>query len=452
MKQTTYPLLLSQQQLAGFAEILPVLEALSEIVQISYSEKVDEQHLLEALHYAEKNIPACRVHIHRQEDGSYVQYICEEEPEAIEIVEMPSCSMEERDELFREWTRESFPGTFTDRQLYTFRILHHPDGKRILFFCFQHFIMDGFAAVQLLQLANDAYRALVNGSALPPPAPAPWKLIEEQSAFLHSERREKELRAMLKVFETEPRFTSLNGPDAPEFIEGVRYGKWVDPTQMLGGDLQYTLPTKLVEGIYSCSEILNVSPKSFFSVTAKSYLGRICETEDVTICHLSACRATKLEKQCGFNLVNANTIRLVFPESVSFRDAVIEAYRVQNDALRHYRVFNDDMLALVYDRYQTPQGCGYFSFVLSYFPPVFLEPGSLDFTARFVNNGWAHFPINMQIIPENGNGGLCCAYSYSTGYTKLESIEKFHAFLLKFLELGIAQPEKSLGALIDESL
>ena len=447
-----YQLTTSQKVVAALADYVHSLELLSLIAVVDFECEINEEVLLEAISKTAKRLPYCNVRFRRLEDGSVVQYSCEEEPEPVEVVDFTLESEEEQEEQFREWNSEAFPGNFENIQLYQFKLLRYPDGHHGLFFAFQHFIMDGYAGIYTLHYLSKVYIALLRGKELPAPGPEPWKLVEDDIAYHASPRYQKGLEKLSAQYETEPCFASLNGRGAPEFIEDKRYGRSQNFSQFGGSVIRHPLSPVLSKRIENEAKRLNISAQNFYLLALRSYLGRVSETDDVTVITLLACRSTLFEKQCGLNTADAQLVRSIIPDSCSFGDAVLKLADIQNEELRYAKVINNDILRILRNRFDVPQDCTYAPAWMSFFPAVTFEEGQLDLTVRFISNGWATSPFYMLVLPDSNRGTQSATYWYAVGYTFPESIERFHAFMLKFLEKGIGQPDRTLGELIDESL
>ncbi len=452
MNEKEYPLTAAQNVVANLADFVHTLELLSLIAVVDFKSEIDEELMKKAIVESVKRLPYCNVRFRRREDGTVVQYLCGNEPEPIETVDLSQEEEANLEEVFRQWNRDAFPESFEEIQLYKFKILHYQDGHQGLFFCFQHFIMDGYAGIYTLHYVSKVYTSLLCGTELPSPGPEPWPLIDNDLAFHASPRYQKGFQKLCSYFDTEPCFSSINGAGAPEFVEGKRYGKKQDFSQFGGGMISYPLQPAFGEMIEKEAKRLNIAPLNFFLLALRSYQGRVSNTDDVTIASLVCCRSTLFEKHCGMNMADSQLVRSVIPDDCSFQDAVLMLSDIQNEELRYAKVVDSEVISAVNEKYGVPENGTYFSSWLTYFPPVTHGEGLIDLSVKFVTNGWAAIPLYMLIIPDSNHGTMSATYSYALGYTPRENVERFHAFMLKFLEKGIAQPDKAIGTLVDESI
>ena len=224
-------------------------------------------------------------------------------------------------------------------------------------------------------------------------------------------------------------------------------------TQLEGGFLSLPIPAELTAKVNESAKELNVSPSNYYLLALREYLAKVCSTEDVTILTtLAASRMTKYEKACGLNFATQQFLRTVVPAETGFADALVQLAIAQNNMLRHARAHSVDMLRWLHQTFQVPLGFEYYSVEYAYLPLFDLSKTNLKFKANYVCSGQTNQPCYVVILPGDREGGLTANYVYSLSFVTAETLERFHGFMLRFLENGLNAPEKSLGSLVDESL
>ena len=449
---TYYPLSSIQEGLAILFRFYPDLHILNLALRMDFDCEVDEQLLLRAIRETEKRITFLKIRMHMKDEQTMVQYAYEGEPEPTEIVDLTGKTEEEIGRTLFDWTYNAFPNSILDVPLYNFRLLHLPGGKRGLYFCVEHFIVDGFSVLFVFDFLDRVYAALESGEELPEPTPYPWKMVAEDLAYHDSEQYRKVLKKAEKDYATEPQFTSINGLGAPEFIEGKRYGKGLSLTQFDGASQLHRIPAELVGRIDERAKQLNISPSNFYLLALRSYLGRVSGTDDVTVCLSVNRRFNKYEKLCGLDFATQQFVRSVIPFESSFDEAVVKLADTQNDVLRHARARSVDVSANAREKYEVPRGCGYYTAQYSYLPLFDLSKKRLKYHPAYVSNGQSNQPFYLLVLPEDSFGNYCATYVYSKDYTPAENVERYHSFMLKFLSAGLDQPEASLGELTDAAM
>ena len=446
-----YPLNGSQEHVYMLAEMMQSYDVLHIVAHLEFRNDVDEELMRRAIYESIKRLPFCNVRITRDADGRAWQYMSHEPPAPVDTVCFTAEDEKRQNEIFHDWCNEFFP-TIEDVPLTRFRLIRYPDGHLGLIFVIQHMIMDGYVGVWTLQYVAETYIALLDGTELPEPSPEPWEVLEADAAFAGSPRWQKQRdRYVEKYFSTEPQFTSVNGLGAPEFVEGKRYGRRQDITQLGGKIIQHSLDTGLVQRVADTAERLHVSPQILYMLALRSYLGHVSGTDDVSIDGMLAARSTLVEKTCGMSLANGHCVRTIIPESTRFSDAVGAVFTAQSDAMRLRKVENLEVHRQIFERFNTPDDCFYHSTWLTYFPPVHLPEDKLDLDGRFYIS-LCPTPLYVLVLPDSTRGTLGVTYLYGDGYVQPESIEKLHSFLVKFLSKAVEAPDRSLKELIDESL
>lgn len=445
-----YPVNSIQTSLAVLFNFFPDMRILNLALRMDFISDINEERMFEAVRETGRRLTYLRIRLHKQESG-VVQYLYDE-PQECELVDLSDRTPEEIDGILFDWTCNAFPGSIMDEPLYLFRLIRMPGGKHTLYFCGQHFIMDGYAMLLVFDFLDRIYGALDTGSELPEPTLPPWKQVEDDWAYLKSERYQRDLKRCAKFFETEPQFTSINGVGSPEFIEGKRYGKGQGLDQLDGICLQKRIPRDLVRRIEEAAAAAGIAPSNYYLMALRCYLAKVSETDDVLLTTSITARRTKYERECGLSLSSQHFVRANISQDTPFDKAMLKLSYEQNDAYRTPKLRFIDVNQAMKERYNVPMDCSYYSVQYSYMPLFDLGTRYLKFRPSYVQTGQSNQPYYLVILPENPEGDLCAAHLYSTAYTKREAVERFHLFMLRFLELGLDYPEKSVGELTDEAL
>ena len=445
-----HPLNPSQNGLLTLFSFYPDMTILNLAMRMDFLEEINEERLLEAVRETGRRLPYLNVRFCEKDDET-VSYLSDE-PIECEVVDLSDKTPEEVQATMESWNKGAFRAPILDKPLFFFRLVHLADGKRSLFLCGQHFIVDGYSLLYTADYFTRVYEALDTGKELPAPAPTPWKSIDDDWAYYKSERYTRDMERSMQRFETEPQFTSINGLGSPEFIEGKRYGKELGLDQLNGLIAYRRIPKELAARVDAAAKASNLNPSDFYLLALRVYLGHVSGTDDVTTLSSITARRTSYEQSCGFNLVTSNFVRTIIPETASF----IEGAQITTDALaaifRRPKMLSVKMRAAINERFDTPAGCIYASVMFAYLSVFDLEKRYMKLKANAVGNGQTNHPLYMVVVPENEKGDLMASYVYSPTYTRLEAVEKFHAFMLRFLDLGLANPDKAIGELVEESL
>ncbi len=449
---TYYPLSSIQEGLAFLFRFYPDLHILNLALRMDFDCEIDEELLLKAIRETEKRITFLKIRLHMKDEQTMVQYAYEGEPDPTEIVDFSQSTEEEISKALFDWTYNAFPNSILEVPLYNFRLLHLPEGKRSLYFCIEHFIVDGYSVLFVFDFLDRVYAALENGEELPEPTPYPWKMVEDDLAFHDSEKYQTVLKKAEKDYATEPHFTSINGLGAPEFIEGKRYGKGLSLTQFDGSSLLRGIPADLVSRIIDGAKENNISPSNYYLLALRTYLGSVSGTDDVTVCLSVNRRFNQYEKSCGLDFATLQFVRSIIPLDCSFTEALLKLSDTQNDVLRHARARSVDVSVNARELYDVPAGCGYYTAQYSYLPLFDLSKKRLKYHPSYVSNGQSNQPFYLLVLPGDSEGNYCATYVFSKAYTPVENVERYHAFMIRFLEKGVQNPDLSLQELVADSI
>ena len=85
----------------------------------------------------------------------------------------------------------------------------------------------------------------------------------------------------------------------------------------------------------------------------------------------------------------------------------------------------------MFPRFEVPDDCTYDSVWLTYQPYFKMGSSELKFVAKMLDNGFVPIPLYMLVQPQDDTGDLYGIYCYALGYTKKESCEQLHAFMIR---------------------
>ena len=450
-ERTCYPLMRAQKGLALLFGFYPDKQILNICVRVRFAETVDEDRLAESIRLLPSILPYCRIRICLK-DGQFEQYVSDDAPEAMEIYDAPGRTEEEMQALYSDWAHELFPNDCMDVQLYRARLVRREDNCRELFFLGHHFIMDAYAVIGAIEHIGKIYKALEDGTPLPKEAPLPWEMVEQEAQYYASPRYEADVAWWKEFYREEPHFTSLNGLGSPEFIDGHSYGRGQNFTQLKGIAIDRVIPASLVERVNAAARDSRLAVQLYYLLALRTYLGKVSGTDDVIIDTVIARRSTLTQKRSGLSRANTLPLRSVIAPDTSFRDALLILDGIQKEIYRHADVLLEDFTGIINAQHKTPPGCTYHTTWLTYQPYFDLSKSDLKFQANSIHNGAAATPLYVYITPQDASGELIATYNIALNYIRPESVDRFHAFLLRFLENGILTPEESIGSLLGKCL
>ena len=418
--------------------------------RIDLESEIDEEKVLEAMRLTVTRLPFCTLRITEHKDGTFEQYYYTGEPEGIEVVDMSKKSDDKVDDYILKQAGTAFENNCNDSQLYNFKLIRRAGGKHTIFFNGYHVIMDTYGVMYVITYFDKVYAALMSGAELPAPGVGPETQIEKSWEYRGSAKEQRDIDWWKEQFATEPHFADMNPGTSKEYVKGKNYGKALTLLQMRAISMPRRIPAALVHKVNEAALKANLSPQLYYFLAVRTWLANNSGSEDVTVGTTGARRATLWQKHCGMTLAHMITWRTIVSADLPFADALKQLDISQKNAYKHISVYMEDYLKDMYERFHTPDKTLYWSMVFTYQPYFDIENVNLKFTAEHVNVGVTPYPLYMNVMPRDGSGDLWADYIYGSGYLKPENLEKFHAFMLRFVEAGIDAPEKSVKALLAE--
>jgi len=422
-------------------------------VRIDFIEDIDEELLMKAVKLTVERLPYCRYRVHAMDDGSFCQYEAGmEEQNACEFYDFSDYSERKLSKLLSKWAGEPFPNKILDTQLYRFRLMRLADNKHCFFLCGHHMIMDIYAVLFAGVYMVKVYDALLHNTELPAVGADPEPVARKQIDFAASDKLLKQEQWYRDINPTEPQFTSLNGVGHKEFIKGKKYGRDRGITQMRSKEIEHRIPKQLVDDVNRMAMEKNVSPYVFYIASLRSYLSKVNNTDDVLFMSLTTNRATLAEKSSGLVRAVGVAFRSIISDSLSFGECLDKLNILHRDYLKRMGLSDPDPCTFIERYYEVPQGMRYTSIMFSYAPFIDFSQIPLKIKAAKIDSGISLAPLYILLTQTDASGDMSAFYQYATGYIKPENVDKYHAFMLRFLEAGVKDPDKTIAQLTEESL
>jgi len=420
-------------------------------VRIDIDDDINEELFLEAARLTVERLQYCRIRLHKDENGNILQYVTDMNAQSIcAFHDFSDVSEAKISKQLSKWAEEPFPNHLLDVQLYRMCLLRCKDNKHILFFCGHHNIMDIYSVIYTITYVDKVYYALISGTPLPKEGADVEKVVTERNNYLETERCQKDKQWWYDTFNTEPLFTSINGLGGKEFIKGKRYGHDRNILQIKTKEYVCCIPKELSEKIVSQAMENNISPYMYYSLAMRTYLGYVCKTDDVTLQSVVSLRASLSHKSSGLTRAAGLNFRTILDGSETFHDAIKQLDLTHKDCLRHVEV--PDPNNTVKEYYNCPYEDNYHSVTMSYIPFIDYNSIHLSVKAKKIDAGVAITPLYVLLMPLDNTGDMYATYQCAIGYVKPENVEKYHSFMLKFLEAGISDPRRTIGELTEACL
>ena len=415
--------------------------------RIDLESEIDEQMALEAMKISMARLPYCRLRLHEIGEDEFLQYYYDGEAEGIEIIDLSDKTDDDVTDYVLEQSSETFENNCNDSQLWKFKLIRKPGGGHAIYYCGYHIIMDTFGVMYAITYFDKVYSALKNGRELPPEGMGPEKYIEKSWEYKNGPKNQADLDWWATQFETEPHFASMNPMPSPEYVEGKNWGKAQELSQLAAESMPRKIPKELVAKVNAAALDTNVSPMIYYGLALRTWLANNTGCTDVTLGTTGARRSTIVYRNCGMTPAHLITWRSDIANDTPFKEGILRLSTIQHDIFRHISSDLADYAKPVFEKYGCPADGIYRSLVYTYQPYFNVENVDLKFTAEHVNVGFTPYPLYLNVMPKDASGDLWADYIYAVGYLQPENLENYHKFMLKFVEMGIDNPQMTIDEL-----
>ena len=384
-----------------------------------------------------------------------VQYYHEGFPRSIEVLDRESATEEQLQEEINKWSAEPFPDKGLDTCLYRIKLIRRPQDQYMLYFCICHMVLDAYTLMSYISYVEKVYEALLKGDPIPKISCRTIECYQKDQEYMRSERFQKDMAWWDQEMSTEPQFTCVNGAGCKEEVKGSRKGVTLRLWQVTADHLNIRIPKEVVMAAQDYALTKRVSPQTVYLLAIHSFLGKVCNTEDVLTMNAVARRATVIQKNAGGTMVNAIPIRTIIPGDKTFDEALQIVYNKQREIYKHGDAPCGVILQNMAKKFNAKRGLinhGYSTVSLTFQPYLSAGDGILEYTFKREKNGAATSPLYISIMPYDNSGDLWANCEYIVHFIKPENIEKLMAFVLRFIEEGTRHPEKSVSELAEISL
>lgn len=351
------------------------------------------------------------------------------------------------------------PFRLYDRPLARIHIVRSPEGKSGVYMCTSHLILDSWSISVFYKDLMAVYAALEKNLPMPSPLRSCEATIQKDLEYKSSERYKKDLAFWTKEMtepEVPPIATHING--SAVLKRWRRLMRKPDHPYMKGVSVRTTASHEVIivpkEDIDRMKEycLKNSLPTMYqlFLMGVRTYLARVNDRpKSVTLYNTVARRGTIEEKMSGGTRIHMLYYTTVMDETITFRDAVELLFQKQNEIYRHADFNPLDNFNIMYDKMGMRPGEDFSAMSVTFQPlPMELESG-MKISTKWYCNGAAGTILYLTIMDYDGTGALRCYYEYQNKIVRPERIRECHNYAMKVIRAGIANPDITLGELLD---
>ena len=382
----------------------------------------------------------------------------------LESYEIPSVRVlhfrteEEEAAFFRK--DAATPIRFLKDETYRIYFFESYNGYRGVYFNCTHVVSDAIGIMVFFLDLIGVYRALADGSEMPPPLYSYEEYVQKELKLAGDEKRMQKGAAFYKAyFEKggEPFYAGVHGPELLERerrrkrnpalrVTSAAYAPQNDKAE----ETKYLIPKEQGDRIFDFCRSNNVAPESLFMLAMRTYCSAInYRAEDVFMNLMCGKRITYKDQRTGGCMAQTLQVRTILPETATFREGLDEFLRVRTGLFRHLSypfVLARGMLMKMYGHSATQ---GVAACMFSWLPIPQLELGDIKMDFRTYTPGRYFNPLYAVCYPDPKTGGIMMYYMYRCKVVSAADVRSLHDNMLKIVLKGIEDPQITLGALMD---
>lgn len=394
------------------------------------------------------------------EKGEIEQYLADKETRDIPIKDLSGMSMAEADNLMQQWAYETFDGD--DIPMCDVTMVKLPEGFNGFFIHMDHRLIDSCGMVVMI---NDLMQ-LYTHFRFQSPYPDNLADFEEVLAKdLKRAKNEKRFAKDKKFWEDqldalgEPLYSDIQGPSVLEEARKIHGNPTLRAADIELKNLfvevkDYYLEPEPTKNLIAFCMNHQLSMTNLLLLGIRTYLSKVNHgQEDITIENFISRRSTHEEWTSGGSRTIMFPCRTVISPETDFLSA---AYEIQNVQNRIYMHSNYDPALIKEEmrrRYHTPEHTAYESCYLTYQPmPVKLENPHLVHVpqhSKWFANGAATKKMYLT-VSHTESGGMNFSYHYQTAHLEEHDMEVLYYYMMRILFKGIAEPDMSIGEIMEQ--
>ncbi len=389
-------------------------------------------------------------------NGQVRQYIAAHEDRDIAFRDLRGMSLWEADAQMQEWSHQVFTGD--NCPMNEFVMVALPEGYNGIFLRIDHRLTDSCGEIVMVNDLMELYCHFRFGTPMPEPLSSYTEMVERDLAKAQDTRRiEKDRAYWQQTLESlgEPIYSDILGQRVLQESRRRHGDKSLRAADREMKNLSvdriiYHLEPEATGNLMDFCLNHQVSMTNLLLLGIRTYLSR-CNggQDDITVRNYVSRRSTHAEWTSGGTRTFAYPCRTVISPDTEFLDALLMVQDVQNHVYRHSNYDPALLAAQMQELFPTPPLTAYDSVGLTYQPlPIRLKNEHLKgFQVRSVwyPNGTAIQKIYLTVMHSANDLGLDFYFRYQTAELTQHDMELFYYFLMRILFKGIAEPDMTLG-------
>lgn len=394
------------------------------------------------------------------EKGEIKQYIVKKDTRDIPLKDLSDMSLAEADNLMQQWAYETFDGD--NIPLCDVTMVKLPEGYNGFFIHMDHRLIDSCGLVVMINDLMQLYTHYRFQTDYPKDLADFEEVLAKDLSKANNEKRfakdkkfwDDQLDAL-----GEPLYSDIQGPSVLEEARKLHGNEKLRAADIEIENLfvavkDYYLEPEPTKNLMDFCMNHQLSMTNLLLLGIRTYLSKVNNgQEDITIENFISRRSTHDEWTSGGSRTIMFPCRTVIPAETEFLAAAYEIQNVQNRIYMHSNYDPALIKEEMRKRYKTPEHTVYESCYLTYQPmPVKMDnPHLVNIPqhAKWFANGAATKKMYLT-VSHTENGGMNFSYHYQTAHLNENDMELLYYYMMRILFKGIAEPDMSIGEIMDQ--
>ena len=392
--------------------------------------------------------------------GEVKQYVVKKDTRDIPLKDLSGLSLAEADQQMQQWAYETFDGD--DIPLCDVAMVKLPEGYNGFFIHMDHRLIDSCGLVVMIDDLMQLYTHYRFQSDYP-------KDLADYEAVLQKDLKrasnEKRFAKDKKFWDDqldalgEPIYSDIQGSSVLEEARKKHGDERLRAADIERDNLyvqvkDYYLEPVPTKNLMDFCMNHQLSMTNLLLLGIRTYLSKENNgQEDISIQNFISRRSTHDEWTSGGSRTIMFPCRTVIPADTEFMAAAYEIQNVQNRIYMHSNYDPALIQEEIRKRYHTPEHTTYESCYLTYQPmPVKVDNPHLANVpqhSKWFANGAVTKKVYLT-VSHTDNGGMNFSFHYQTAHLVEHDMELFYYYLMRILFKGIAEPDMSIGEIMEQ--
>lgn len=343
-------------------------------------------------------------------------------------------------------------------ELFRFKLFKSFDGRYGIYLCVHHLAMDNAACFTFFNDLLAVYESLENGTEMPKPLGRYEDRVKKELDWVaNKDNLEREKKAYSEYITRggEPTYLGVEGP---KFLEAERKKKkdpsikapsLFDPIHDKAEMTKRMIPLDVSTKAIEFMEANDVSGECLVQLAMRLHLAKINNgILDSYFISLCGRRRTLSEKRSGGSVTAPLPWRVILEPEESFASALSKMHDAQVWAYRHMDYPYMEYRDLQQELFNYPAAAGSSTMMFSWLP---IDKDTMNgWEYEYVGYGLGRYIMVLYTfaMKDVHSGCLKVSYLHRTKFVSVEDIDALHANTVKAIELGVANPDMTVGEIL----